>query len=161
MKDQVDVIISTQSVNEKNIESVKIYEEKFVFIIGTDKLAVSADNAESWLTLQKWISYGLDLPIIRRFWKEYYSKRPPFLPTHIITDLRAILSAVENNLGVSLLPNYLIYESLENKRISLPFPEMTVSNSLFLLYKKSKKEKLAIKECLELLVSKDNYFNDF
>lgn len=151
--DKVDLIISTKSVSDKNIECLKMYEEEFIFVTGTDKLTVSIDNLESWLTEQKWISYGLDLPIIRRFWKEHYSKRPPILPTHIIPDLRAILAAVENNLGVSLLPTYLIQESLENQKICVPFPEMLVSNHLFLLYKKSKQEKPAIKEYLELLAS--------
>lgn len=161
LEDQVDMIISTKSVNDKNIECFKIYEEKFIFITGTNALAAKNDNVEIWMAEQKWISYALDLPIIRRFWKEHYSKRPPILPTHIIPDLRAILSAVENNLGVSLLPTYLIHESLEKQKIQTPFSEMTVNNHLFLLYKKSKKEKPAIKEYLELLIRKKNYSNDF
>ena len=93
---------------------------------------------EGWLTEQDWISYGADLPIIRRFWQQSFGRRPDVQPVLFVPDLRAILRAVELGHGISLLPDYLCREALERGRVSVLWePPEPIENELWTVYRKA------------------------
>lgn len=54
---------------------------------------------EAWLAAQPWISYGTELPIIRRFWREHFHKRPPIEPVMVLPNLLTIQQAVTAGVG--------------------------------------------------------------
>ncbi|WP_251037572.1 hypothetical protein [Paenibacillus albidus] len=77
-------------------------DEEFVIVAPAHYEIPDIDNLElkeRWLSSQNWLSYGLDLPIIRRIWREHFKKRPLIRPTHIIPNLHMILKAIENGVG--------------------------------------------------------------
>ncbi|WP_308737733.1 LysR substrate-binding domain-containing protein [Paenibacillus sp. AR247] len=93
-----------------------------------------SERFEAWLCSQDWISYGSDLPIIRRFWREHFKKRPHMQIKHVLPDLHSILTAIEHGEGISALPTYMLKKSLHNKTVKIIFPRFKVTNELYLAY---------------------------
>lgn len=152
-KDEVDLIITTQKIQLPGIEFTEIEDEKFVIVVPFDysSEAVGMEEIEEWLSRQKWLSYGLELPIVRRYWREHFGKRPEIQPFHIIPDLIAILEAIENNMGVSILPTYLIEESIRLEKTKVIFPDLSVKNTIYVAYKIDNKGNPILKQILKKL----------
>ncbi|MDP4084502.1 MAG: LysR family transcriptional regulator [Bacillota bacterium] len=136
-KEKVDLIIATQKPQLPGIEYTKIEDEKFVIVVpfNYSSEAEGMKEIEEWLSRQKWLSYGLELPIIRRYWRERFGKRPEIQPRHIIPNLIAILEAIENDMGISILPTYLIEESIRLQKTKVIFPDLFVENTIYVAYK--------------------------
>ncbi len=141
-EDKVDIIITSQKYQSPGIEYSFLCEEEFV-IVAPKQLEVpeylDLKSQEQWLLSQHWISYGLDLPIIRRLWREHFKKRPIIKPNHIIPNLHLILKAVENGMGISLIPTYILVNSIP-KGTKVIFEELRVTNKLFIAYKTKNKQ---------------------
>src|SRR5699024_8628495 len=78
-EDAVDVIITSKKFNTAGIEYIPFFEEEFVIASAKEleiKGGLNQTEKEQWLISQQWLSYGLDLPIIRGFWREHFKKRP-------------------------------------------------------------------------------------
>jgi DNA-binding transcriptional LysR family regulator len=149
-KDQVDLFIATQKLQIPGIEYMKIDVETFVVTAPVDSTSDAKElkDMEQWLIGQKWLSYGLELPIIRRYWRVNFGDRPFIQPFHVIPDLRAILSAIEQGMGVSVLPTYLIEESLKRNKTKVMFPDLSVENTLYAAYKVEKRDNPAIQQII-------------
>lgn len=92
--DKVDIIVTSQKHSESGIEYIHYMEEEFVVVAPYNfEVPVFEDSThlESWLCAQPWLSYGLELPIIRRFWRENFHQRPQMKPEHVLPDLHVIL----------------------------------------------------------------------
>jgi DNA-binding transcriptional LysR family regulator len=152
-KDEVDLILTTQKSQHQGIEYRKLEDEVFVATAPPEyeSDAKNADEIEQWLIGQKWLSYGLELPIIRRYWREHFNKRPDFQPCHVIPDLRSILEGVENGLGISILPTYLIEKSIQEKKVKLMFSELTAENTIYAAYKVDHKNNPILEKVLDAL----------
>ncbi len=152
-KDEVDLILTTQKSQHQGIEYRKLENEVFVATAPADYEtdAKNAEEIEQWLINQKWLSYGLELPIIRRYWREHFSKRPDFQPCHVVPDLRSILEGVENGLGISILPTYLIEKSVQENRVKVMFPEHTAENTIYAAYKVDHKNNPILEKVLDAL----------
>ena len=137
-EDKVDVIVTSQKHSAPGVEYIRYVEEEFVLVAPYD-LEEPAFNhmkqLETWLCSQTWISYGLELPIIRRFWREHFSKRPQIKPEHVLPDLHIILSAIEHGAGISLLPTYMLTSSLQSNKVKIICEPFKVTNDLYLAYK--------------------------
>lgn len=134
---KLDLIITSQKVQTAGIEYVKLMEEEFVLIASAEYQVpplTDMKQKELWLSSQRWISYGLELPIIRRIWREHFKNRPLLRPIHIIPNLHMILKAVEQGAGLSVVPTYLLGNSLDEGRAQVIFEELKVSNELYLAY---------------------------
>lgn len=164
-REQLDVVIATQQIASHDVEYHKIDEEHFCLVGPPDLEPPAMDATESeterletverWLTDQKWISYGVELPIIRRFWRQCFSKRPEFQATLIIPDLHAIARAIEEGGGISVLPDYLCREHLEAGRLRVLWePSHTVTNELWLAYRKVDRNDAKIKHLRYILQRK-------
>jgi DNA-binding transcriptional LysR family regulator len=152
-KDEVEIIITTQKIQLPGIEFTEIEEEKFVIVAPFDysSQAEGMNEIEEWLSRQKWLSYGLELPIVRRYWREHFGKRPEIQAFHIILDLIAILEAIENDMGVSILPTYLIEESIRLEKTKVIFPDLSVKNTIYAAYKIDNKGNPTLKQILKEL----------
>ncbi|MFD2613337.1 LysR family transcriptional regulator [Paenibacillus gansuensis] len=152
-KDELDVIITTQSPQISGIEYTRLETERFVVTAppGCEVDVDGLSGIEGWLTSRDWLSYGLELPIIRRFWREHFGKRPELQATHVIPDLRGILAGVEHGMGISILPSYLIEDSVRNQRCQVVFPELYVENTIYAAYKLEKRESPVLAKLLESL----------
>lgn len=152
----VDLIITTQKTPIAGVEYKKLEDEVFV-VVAPEDCACEAENLggiEAWLKDQRWLSYGTELPIVRRYWREHFHKRPDIMPSHVIPDLRAVLEAIENNMGISVLPTYLIKDSIDAGKTKVLFPQLSVDNTIFLAYSLDKRDDPLIREILGKLLIK-------
>ncbi|UPM52513.1 LysR family transcriptional regulator [Gottfriedia acidiceleris] len=154
--DQLDLVIATQKLDLPGIKYEKLEEEKFVLVAPYNMLPIKDElNIEKVLTSLDWISYGLELPIIRRYWKKYFSKRPGLQPKYVIPDLRTILQSIQLGMGVSLLPTYLLEDSLNLKKVKVLLPETYITNQISLVYKMKDQDNPLYNELFSLI--KGNY----
>lgn len=135
---RLEAVVATQQLASRDLEFVHLDDERFI-LVGPTALTVpdelreaAAEGAreplESWLAAQRWVSYGPELPIIRRFWLQCFERRPTFQAALVLPDLHAIRSAVEQGYGISVLPDYLCGDWLAAGRLRVlwqpPQPEI-------------------------------------
>ncbi|MFB6362966.1 LysR family transcriptional regulator [Paenibacillus elgii] len=156
-EDKADILITSKKVVTPGIEYVKLYDEQFV-VVAPARLEVletdSLKRREQWLAAQNWISYGLELPIIRRFWREHFKKRPLIKPVHVIPNLHIILKAIEIGEGLSMMPTYLLEKSM-NERAKVIYGDLSVKNEIFFAYKMKHKHLPEIHELMKLIREND------
>ncbi|MFC3747767.1 LysR family transcriptional regulator [Paenibacillus sp. GCM10012306] len=152
-EDKVDIIITSQKVQTPGIEYLKLMDEEFAIVApsyyeipDTDDL----EEREQWLSAQPWLSYGLELPIIRRIWREHFNKRPQIRPVHVIPNLHMILTAIGNGTGLSVITTYLTNEAarVNTKEI---YEDLKVKNELFFAYKLKHKHLPQIREIMAVI----------
>ncbi|WP_058998196.1 LysR family transcriptional regulator [Leptolyngbya sp. NIES-2104] len=153
LADQIDCAIATQKVAHSAIEYHPIYEESFWLVAPPN---VEIERSEQWLQQQSWIAYGEDLPIIRRFWRVVFGRRLEANPQFIFPDLRTIRDAVSQGLGVSVLPDYLCTDWIEQNRLTVVLkPEKAVTNQIWLAYRKSERRSHSVQFLLDRLSDTD------
>ncbi|WP_336773885.1 LysR family transcriptional regulator [Paenibacillus sp. MMO-58] len=151
-EDQVELIITPKKFILPGIEYELLMEETFT-IITPASLEVPdlrhPKEIEEWLSEQRWISYGLELPIIRRLWREHFKRRPLIKPKHVIPNLHAVIRAVELGAGISVIPTYL----LENSKAGIHtcFDNLTVTNDLLIGYKSKHKHLPELQEIISII----------
>ncbi|MFX3618653.1 MAG: LysR family transcriptional regulator [Sporolactobacillus sp.] len=141
-EDKVDIIITSQKCKTPGIEFTKLCDEEFA-VAAPNKLVVppldDLKSTEKWLLEQDWMSYGLDLPIIRRFWREHFKRRPTIKPIHIIPNLHFILKMIENGAGISLIPTYILRNSMDAQKAKMILDGLTAANVIYLAFKSKNK----------------------
>ncbi|NBD24829.1 LysR family transcriptional regulator [Paenibacillus glycinis] len=152
-EDRVDIILTTRKYMTPGIEYVRLMEEKFVVVAPSDTVVPEfkqQKDMESWLSEQRWISYGLELPIIRRYWKEFFKKGPLINPVHVIPSMNLILKAIGEGAGVSLLPTYMLEcPQAAGGGWKTVFEHMTVRNDLLIGFKSKHKHALVINDFIK------------
>jgi len=142
----LDLVVSTLKIQKAEIIYHPLFEESF-WLVGSKELnmPIALETSredlillEKWLSTQPIISYNEDLAIIRRFWRIVFGRRIAVEPKLIIPDLRSIRQAVEFGLGISVLPDYLCEDSIEENRLTLILnPVKAVKNVIWLAFRKS------------------------
>ena len=136
MDNKLDVVVATQKTSQGRLLFTPLSQEVFHLAM-PDSLKIKTDDpiaVETWLSQQSWISYSLEMPIIRRYWQRVFNKRPDFEPQMIIPDLQGIFRAVELGLGISVLPDYLFKQKGGNRLIRTPWASaQQVDNTLYLV----------------------------
>lgn len=153
-EDKLDILIMSKRFQTPGIEYLKLMDEEFVIVAPSDYEIVAFDNLkleEQWLSEQKWISYGLELPIIRRIWREHFKMRPQIRPIHVIPNLHMILNAVELGMGLSVIPTYLLQDSLKAGKTKVIFKHLKVKNELYLAYQLKNKHLSLINEIMSVI----------
>ncbi|MEH7306470.1 LysR family transcriptional regulator [Neobacillus drentensis] len=154
-EDTIDILITSQKSQTPGIEYIKLCDEEFVIVAPKQMEIPHHDDQkwkEQWLFSQKWISYGLDLPIIRRLWREHFKKRPSIKPTHVIPNLHLILKTIEQGAGLSLIPTYILRNSMDEEKSKIIFDELKVTNELYIAYKTKNKHLPEINHIKKLLL---------
>ncbi|WLR46419.1 LysR family transcriptional regulator [Halobacillus litoralis] len=150
INEEVDVIMTPQKQTVTGIEYTQLEVETFVVVAPKNmKVEEEWSDIESWLHEQAWLSYGLDLPIIRRYWREHFNKRPDVKAKHIIPNLQSILKAIEKGMGISVLPLYLIEEAVKETKVQILFPEVSVENALYAAYRIDQRDEPNIKTMIQ------------
>lgn len=134
---ELDLIVATQKLAAERIHYLPLRKERFSLVapkqVELPKELETPEQVELWLSQQAWISYGPELPIIRRFYQEVFGKRPALRPEYIFPDLRTVLEAVRLGLGVSVLPDYLFENAVASRQVKVLWqPEVEVVNQLYL-----------------------------
>ena len=119
---QHDVVISTYRPRSPAIVSSPLMDEEFVLVGAPEwRRACTVDAATGCIHNLEApiIAYGDNLPIIRRYWMTAFGQRPSFDAAVTVPDLRAVLSAVRNGAGVSVLPTYLCSEEIQSRELAV------------------------------------------
>lgn len=164
-RDELDLVIATQRIPVQGIDYVRLLEETF-WLVGSPSGALPGDDLfgddectlmEQWLTTQRWISYGPDLPIIRRFWQQTFAHRPTVQPLAIIPDLHTIREAVIAGLGISLLPDYLCRKACTSGQIQVLWePPEPITNTIWLATRRERRQEPALRRLREVLMQECN-----
>ncbi|MEC3885369.1 LysR family transcriptional regulator [Halobacillus sp. HZG1] len=150
INEEVDLIMTPQKQTVTGIEYTHLEVETFVIVAPMNmRVEKELEDIEGWLKEQAWLSYGLDLPIIRRYWREHFNKRPDVKAKHIIPNLQSILKAIVRGMGISVLPLYLIEEAVEEGKVQILFPETSVENALYAAYRIDQREDPNIKSIVQ------------
>jgi DNA-binding transcriptional LysR family regulator len=152
-EDKVDIIITSQKVQTPGIEYLKLMDEEFAIVAPSHYEIPDTENLEvreQWLSTQPWMSYGLELPIIRRIWREHFNKRPQIRPVHVIPNLHMILKAIGNGTGLSVITTYLTDEAAR-ANTKVIYEDLKVKNELFFAYKLKHKHLPQIREIMAVI----------
>ncbi len=161
-RDELDLIIATQRLAVHEIEYSPLEEECYLLVGSSETVlpTFQEENGafltqlEAWLVAQKWISYGVELPIIRRFWQQHFDRRPDVQPILVLPNLQAIEKAVELGYGLSILPEYLCHAALDAGRIHVLWrPSEETVNQLWFAYRKIDRHRVELKRVQEVLRS--------
>lgn len=157
---ELDLVIATERLLLRSVDYRKLAEERFV-LVGAASLQppiIQSPTAEhpallvAWLLEQRWISYGIDLPIIRRFWRHCFAQRPAIEPTLVIPDLLLIAQAVAAGFGISVLPTYLCQSALDTGSLQIIWqPTQPITNDLWLAYRVADRQRPVILQALAVL----------
>ena len=120
-KKQLDLIITNKQVTYQHIEYKHLCKEALLLVCSKNLDTVPFNrfiyerkmkDAEKWLSEQNWYSYSYKMEAIKSFWMDNFKKRPYFKPRYVIPNLIAIISAVQQNNGLCLLPLSICEELL-------------------------------------------------
>jgi DNA-binding transcriptional LysR family regulator len=157
---KIDCAIATQKIVRPELEYQRLYEESFWLVgppsivvpIATDVMQADLTQLEAWLRTQVWLSYGEELPIIRRFWRVVFGRRLAVVPQFVMPELRSIRSAVAQGLGFSVLPDYLCAAWAIDGRLQVILrPDQAVTNVIWLAYRKGDARSAAVTQLLDTL----------
>ncbi len=135
---QLDIVLSAVRP-AAGLTAIPLTDEEFL-LVGPPVLARTVDQellgrdpgrALEHLPL---VAYSDELPIIRRYWRSEFGKRPKNAVAVVVPDLRAVLAAVIAGAGVSALPRYLAEPALAAGSVELlHHPEVQPLNTLYVV----------------------------
>lgn len=144
MNKNLDFVVATQKLEKDGLVYEPLIVEHFMIIAhstyDTKELERHIlDNnwgeAEKWLLAQRWIAYDSKLSVIRRFWRENFSKRPLIKPHFIIPDINMMMKAVSLNYGICISSDLLIGDYLTNQKMKIIWKgDKTACNQVWLAY---------------------------
>lgn len=135
---QLDIVLSAVRPGA-GLTATPLTDEEFL-LVGPPLLARTVDQAllavdpARALEHLPFVAYSDELPIIRRYWRSEFGKRPKNVTAVVVPDLRAVLAAVIAGAGVSALPRYLAEPALTAGSVELLHqPEIPPLNTLYLV----------------------------
>ena len=124
-----DLVLSAVRPRGRAVAAVPLMDEEFVLVAGPEW----ADRPFDDVPL---VSYAEDLPIVRRYWRHVFHRRPPGRPAVVVPDLRAVLAAVVAGAGVSVLPRYLCTAEVESGSLRVLYePDDAPINTVYLAHR--------------------------
>ncbi|WP_350347592.1 LysR family transcriptional regulator [Agromyces sp. G08B096] len=123
----LDVVVSAVRPNVRDLSAVPVYDEVFQLVAAPGWAGHPIDEVPV-------LAYDEALPIVRRYWRSVFDRRPDGLHVAaVIPDLRAIAAAAVDGIGMSVLPEYLVRDELATGRlVLLHTPEVPPLNTVYL-----------------------------
>jgi DNA-binding transcriptional LysR family regulator len=124
----LDLIISPQRGDNKNIEYIPFSTEIIVLVAGKnthtapfEKMLEQNDMSglQQWLSDQKWYGTTGDMEHLIRFWYANFNKRPNFKPNYIVPNLNSIVRCLGSGAGLAVIPGFLCKREIENGDVKL------------------------------------------
>lgn len=148
--------ITKQDKTQDNLTYEYLYSESFMIVCNpafdtTEIDLYIAENdlakAERWLRKQVWYAYDTNLPLVRRFWRSNFLKRPILKLSAAIPDNISILRAVATSGGFAVSSDLIGGEALKNKQVKIVWKGIVpTTNSLYLGYNQEKLEPHLVSE---------------
>lgn len=121
---RLDLVVSAVRPADRALVATPFVDEEFVLVgaptlVRTiDRALLAADPVRALAHLPL-VAYAEELPIVRRYWRSEFGRRPPNPVAVVVPDLRAVLAAVVAGAGVSALPRYLADPALAAGSVEL------------------------------------------
>ncbi|GAB7046093.1 LysR family transcriptional regulator [Catenuloplanes indicus] len=112
LRGEHDLVVSAVRPAARALRGTPLIDEQFVLVAApalartADPALIAADPVTALAHLPL-VAYAEELPIIRRYWRSEFGRRPPNPVALTVPDLRAVLAAVVAGVGASVLPRYL------------------------------------------------------
>ncbi|WP_405152121.1 LysR family transcriptional regulator [Sphaerisporangium sp. NBC_01403] len=135
---RLDLVVSAVRPAHEAVPAVPLVDEEFLLVAPpavahtVDAERLRADPVEALAHLPL-VAYAEELPIVRRYWRTEFGRRPPNPVAMIVSDLRAVLAAVAAGAGISVLPRYIAAPALAaGDVVQLHQPEVAPLNTIYL-----------------------------
>lgn len=132
----LDLVVSSVRPRVQGVTGMPLYDEEFVLVAAPSWQSRLPGDAPDGVELAAIpvVAYAENLPIIRRYWRSVFERRPDDLRTIcIVPDLRGVRSAVVAGAGMSVLPRYLADDDLASGAlVALHTPEVAPLNTVYL-----------------------------
>jgi len=124
----LDLIITPQKGNQKNLQYVPFSQERIVLIAGsrTDiapmkKLLGKGQTREAGKLLKQalWYSTAADMEHLKNFWLRHFGEHPDFSPNYIVPNISSIIRCLSESTGFSVVPDFLCREAINSGDIKL------------------------------------------
>ncbi|QIM16812.1 LysR family transcriptional regulator [Leucobacter insecticola] len=113
---ELDAVVSSVAVREQGLKTAPIADEVFQ-LVGHPRWAEQAATQLDEIPL---LAYAPDLPIVRRYWRSVFERRPDRLRLACeVPDLRSLRTLALSGAGMTVLPEYLIRDDLEQGTLTL------------------------------------------
>lgn len=148
---KIDLLISEVSLENTNLISEHIMHQKFSLVgnnlikppqNGFDKL----QDILSWLRKKSWVSYDMELSLIRHCFKAEYGVQPNIKPKFVLPNLHLTLETLKHTEALAIVPEYLALAPLEEKEIQHFHTFIKYKTQLYLTYEASAKNNILIKD---------------
>ncbi|MFV2197846.1 LysR family transcriptional regulator [Nocardiopsis sp. LOL_012] len=113
-----DLVVSTARPRGRTLLWTPLADEEFALVAApawankvSGRLAEEGPAALEEVPL---IAYSEELPIVGRYWRHVFGRRPTRRPALAVADLRGVLTAVTAGAGVAVLPTYLCRDALDS-----------------------------------------------
>ena len=123
----LDLVVSAVRPRMRGLSAVPVHDEEFVLVAAPAWAGRELEDIPV-------VAYAEHLPIVRRYWRSVFDRRPERLELiAVIPDLRGIRSAVVSGVGMSVLPRYLVDADLATGAlVLLDAPEVSPLNTVYL-----------------------------
>jgi DNA-binding transcriptional LysR family regulator len=132
----LDIVVSAVRPRVQGVTATPLYDEEFVLVAAPSWKAglLGAEPADTELASIPVVAYAENMPIVRRYWRTVFQRRPDDLRTNcIVPDLRGVRAAVLAGAGMSVLPRYLVDHDLATGTLAtLHTPEFAPLNTVYL-----------------------------
>ncbi|WP_129667922.1 LysR family transcriptional regulator [Phytoactinopolyspora endophytica] len=126
----VDVVVSSVQPRRRGVAFEPVYDEEFVLVAHPRWREQAAGDIDAVPVL----TYADDLPIVRRYWRSIFNRRPTGLSVAAVApDLRVLARLAAHGVGMTVLPRYLADPGLAaGSLVLLDQPQVPPLNTLYL-----------------------------
>lgn len=108
---ELDVVVSSGR-RRPGLQLAPLFAERLVLIAsagrGRTLAAEVRERGGEALTHTPLLAWDDGLPLFRRYWKEAFQTRVAGRPSVVVPDLRALLTMVERDAGITVIPSWLV-----------------------------------------------------
>ncbi len=137
----LDLIITPQKGQQKNLEYRPFSKERIVLIAGNQTESETLESllsspklteAREWLKHQIWYSTAADMEHLKNFWVKNFGEHPDFKPNYIVPNISSIIRCLSDGKGFSIVPDFLCREAIAEGKIKLVWEgDSLLENTLY------------------------------
>ena len=113
---EIDLAVTSAVPARRSVTSTALGNRHFVLVadprLVPDAPFSSLDELGDWLVGRPWVAYSAELPLTRRFWLTSLGRPFGGDLRLVAPDLRAVVAAVAQGMGMSLLPSFVCTDAL-------------------------------------------------
>ncbi|MEX6686440.1 LysR family transcriptional regulator [Danxiaibacter flavus] len=140
-KGLLDLIITPQKGEQKNLEYKAFSKERIVLVCGakTDVKQLTSllkkdkiKEAIQWLKQQIWYSTAADMEHLKKFWQMNFKTNIDFKPNYIVPNISSIVRCLSGEEGFSVVPDFLCRGEIASGSLKLAWEgNNIIENTLY------------------------------